>query len=849
MNYFPAKDSQRGEGRLRPLLTFGFVLHLFVSAVTLSAQEKYAPMNRLTWEEYAATLSFWKKTFPKWVSLETRGLSGQNMPVYLVKITDSAVPDEDKQVCLVTTLHCGPERSGTAGALALIDWLVSDDPLAQETRQKQIILVMPVVNPLAMFYTDRFRNEHGVDPYSGLGPVGKVWDVKALSLITPEKAPELVAVLSVVDQYRPEVHADLHGTGLQEYAPDQIGSRRMYQGQIMTEITGGAYSNYALRPWDWRVTEVMIEAGKKAGFPSDRFEADAQRTFWGAELAPLGRKLWHGMPMFYSAHYGYAKYHTMILTQEVAWEASLVARMKGLFKIGNEVWLDERLPGYPVDRMRHFVGHYVTTYGTTASARRESREELWNQQSNFVPGFLYPQTDGRESFVVATTAAAKKIVAVDDLPTLVGNLKEAFGASAASIEQFIGEGPEIKLAMEAAKPQLLAATPDTDAEITHGIGFRIRLPGRVSKEIVVHLNGNRLSRDPVNGFESWFADGFTQVQVNVAPESIATLGLYFVTCAYTAEAERTTGWMPPQEVQKRFSTAQADATPATYSDVAYGAHFRQTLDFWQASPDEATPLVFYLHGGGWAAQDKSDIHQHLDVRGLLDAGISVVSVNYRFLVDANAASVTPPLQWPLQDAARALQFVRSKAKEWHLDPTRIAASGVSAGGCSSLWLAMHDEMAKPQSSDPVERESTRLLFTATKAPQPSLDPAVLVEWIPNSEYGGQAFGFPGATRADSFAPFLANRETIQEDLHRYSPLAHASKDDPPAFLFFTKADKPPVKGEPQTDPTHSAVLGLLLRETLDSLGVRCEVHYPGDAQSSVGNLQETLLRELKTKPQ
>ncbi len=309
MNYFPAKDSQRGEGRLRPLLTFGFVLHLFVSAVTLSAQEKYAPMNRLTWEEYAATLSFWKKTFPKWVSLETRGLSGQNMPVYLVKITDSAVPDEDKQVCLVTTLHCGPERSGTTGALALIDWLLSDDPLAQETRQKQIILVMPVVNPLAMFYTDRFRNEHGVDPYSGLGPVGKVWDVKALSLITPEKAPELVAVLSVVDQYRPEVHADLHGTGLQEYAPDQIGSRRMYQGQIMTEITGGAYSNYALRPWDWRVTEVMIEAGKKAGFPSDRFEADAQRTFWGAELAPLGRKLWHGMPMFYSAHYGLSLIH------------------------------------------------------------------------------------------------------------------------------------------------------------------------------------------------------------------------------------------------------------------------------------------------------------------------------------------------------------------------------------------------------------------------------------------------------------------------------------------------------------------------------------------------------------
>jgi acetyl esterase/lipase len=153
-------------------------------------------------------------------------------------------------------------------------------------------------------------------------------------------------------------------------------------------------------------------------------------------------------------------------------------------------------------------------------------------------------------------------------------------------------------------------------------------------------------------------------------------------------------------------------------DVKYGDAFRQTFDLWLADSKTPTPLVFYLHGGGWGAQDKTDIHQHLEVRALLDAGISVASVNYRFLVDANAAKISPPLQWPLQDAARALQFVRSKSAEWNLDKTRIAASGVSAGGCSSLWLAMHDDMADPASKDPVARESTRLLFTVTKAPSP-----------------------------------------------------------------------------------------------------------------------------------
>ena len=73
----------------------------------LLAQEKYAPMHRLTWEEYAGTLAHWRKSFPKVAVLESRGMSGQNMPVYLLKITDPTVKSTDKQVCLVTTLHSG----------------------------------------------------------------------------------------------------------------------------------------------------------------------------------------------------------------------------------------------------------------------------------------------------------------------------------------------------------------------------------------------------------------------------------------------------------------------------------------------------------------------------------------------------------------------------------------------------------------------------------------------------------------------------------------------------------------------------------------------------------------------
>ena len=46
--------------------------------------------------------------------------------------------------------------------------------------------------------------------------------------------------------------------------------------------------------------------------------------------------------------------------------------------------------------------------------------------------------------------------------------------------------------------------------------------------------------------------------------------------------------------------------------------------------------------------------------------------------------------------ARAIQFLRTKAKEWNFNPARIAVIGGSAGAASSLWLAYHDDMADPK---------------------------------------------------------------------------------------------------------------------------------------------------------
>src|SRR5439155_23995200 len=137
----------------------------------------------------------------------------------------------------------------------------------------------------------------------------------------------------------------------------------------------------------------------------------------------------------------------------------------------------------------------------------------------------------------------------------------------------------------------------------------------------------------------------------------------------------------------------------TVANLAYGKHERQVLDFWKAKSDTPTPLVLFIHGGGWQNGDKNGLGAAA-LQQYLDAGISVAAINYRYVKQATELKVEPPVKAPLEDAARALQTIRSKAGEWNLDKKRVGATGGSAGGCSSLWLAFHDDLADSKSDDP-----------------------------------------------------------------------------------------------------------------------------------------------------
>ena len=505
------------------------------------------PMHRLTRKQYEATLDHWAEKHNDRLAVEKVGESVEKMGIFLLKITDSAVPDEDKQIALLTALHGGPERSGTTTTLALSEWLLGDSEEAAEVRRKQIVLLMPVPNPYAYFVTDRFGNSLKVDPYTaGSTPA---WDFETQTFKNLERAPEVAAFLKVVDQYQPEVHLDLHGTGLQEYPDDKLGKRQRYRGQTMCEITGSAYSNSSLRPWDWRVTEAMIAAGNAEGYPSDRFEADAQQLHIGPGMDASAGQFWRGRPQFYAAQYGYLRYHTMIGALEIGWEASGAARTRGLLAIGNGVWDGENVAGYPVDRVKGFIGHYLTSWtGGNAAARRASRVELWQRQANMSQGLIYPQTAGRDTYLIGLNQAGVALLDGETEAVLERlDADPAFDADA--IRAFFEAGPEIKLAME--KPPGRGSLL-TDGRVEHGLGMRLRLPYKNAEIVDMRVNGHLIEESATDGYQSWIGNGYRQVQINLPPAKTQQLDAVVVTCGYVPNEDRDYGWKPPVEVMDKL---------------------------------------------------------------------------------------------------------------------------------------------------------------------------------------------------------------------------------------------------------------------------------------------------------
>jgi acetyl esterase len=254
----------------------------------------------------------------------------------------------------------------------------------------------------------------------------------------------------------------------------------------------------------------------------------------------------------------------------------------------------------------------------------------------------------------------------------------------------------------------------------------------------------------------------------------------------------------------------------THANVSYGPDESNVLDFWQAPTGAPNPLLVMIHGGGFRAGSKAQVSAGF-LQACLQAGISLASIEYRFTQKA-------PYPAQMLDCARALQFIRSKAGEWGLDPKRVAATGGSAGAGISLWLGFHKDLADSKSSDPVARESTRLTCILPTNMQCTYDPRVIKTLIPGNAYDVSAikflYGLPVTFNwdTDAISPELDAK------IKDAAPITHLTKDAPPVYAVSAKAADVPGN-------IHNANFARHLKKLMDGLGVECEIHMDTDYAS------------------
>ena len=282
--------------------------------------------------------------------------------------------------------------------------------------------------------------------------------------------------------------------------------------------------------------------------------------------------------------------------------------------------------------------------------------------------------------------------------------------------------------------------------------------------------------------------------------------------------------------KRRDRKSVSKGRTADVQDHSYGKHKLNKFDLWLAKSDSPTPLVVYIHGGGFRGGDKSRVNQYMLER-VLQSGISFASINYRL-----TGEVPYPAQ--MHDCARAIQYIRRNAKRWNIDPKRLAAYGGSAGSGISQWLAFHDDMAKPKSKDPVERESTRLSCAIPFNAQCTYDPRQIKKIVPGRAYNNVAlkllYGLPEDWNWDEDEV----DEKLDALLKDASPINHLTKDDPPVFVYhLARSNKP--------GNIHHSNFGKHLKNRMDKLGIECVRRMDTDYTSPQTESVEEMIQFLK----
>ena len=227
----------------------------------------------------------------------------------------------------------------------------------------------------------------------------------------------------------------------------------------------------------------------------------------------------------------------------------------------------------------------------------------------------------------------------------------------------------------------------------------------------------------------------------------------------------------------------------TQTDIEYARVGETSLKLdLHRPPGESPPLVVYVHGGGWRAGSKEDV----PIADLYDKGFAIASVDYRLSTQA-----VFPAQ--VHDIKAAIRFLRANAGLLHLNASKIAIIGSSAGGhlAALVGVSNGNEKLEGKVGDHLDQSSD--VQTIVSYYGASNLETILSQSTPK----GRDFRIP------ALKLLLGDTPDKKPELAKLaSPVTHLDKHDPPLLLIHGDAD-------PQMPPQQSQELA----QAYESLGL------------------------------
>jgi acetyl esterase/lipase len=183
----------------------------------------------------------------------------------------------------------------------------------------------------------------------------------------------------------------------------------------------------------------------------------------------------------------------------------------------------------------------------------------------------------------------------------------------------------------------------------------------------------------------------------------------------------------------------------------------------------ATGAAVVVAPGGGHRELWMDHEGYAVAEWLSSHGVAAFVLKYRLAREPNSKYTVEGTE--LADMQRAIRTVRSRSKEWGVDPARIGVMGFSAGGELAALASTRYDVGAPSSEDPVERFSSKPDFQALIYPAIPKDPRLTAE-TPRAFLACGGNDRPDISQGLPELYLALSRLHVSTELHVYAGVGH-----------------------------------------------------------------------------